>query len=200
MGSASAQGPYRRPRRAVVVLALVAALVASPPAVADESEATGARQAVLQAIAYLVSSPGSMDLIEDKIADALASEDSEGVDLGLVRRAADAVEVERMTQARTLLQRAIGARSDLRGTAVQPILHVPGQPGPEFPAVGAATGTSVVTIQMPGRGALDRTDLTLLALAGATMLLGGWLGLRFRPAHSVHQLRHVADVHPEVSP
>lgn len=203
MSSTRARKLSRRPRRAVVVLAAVAtllALAASAPAAAHEGEEGGARLAVLQAIAYLVSSPENMDPIEDKIADALASEDADGVDLGLVQQAADAVEAERMAQARVLLQEAIGARSDLRGTAVQPILHLPGEPAPEDPATGAATGTSVVITEMAGRGALDGTDLTLLAIAGASMLLGGWLGLRFRPAHSVHQLRHVADAHRERTP
>lgn len=198
MRSTLARKLSRRARRVVVLAAVAAllALAAPPPAAADGGEEVGARQAVLQAIAYLVSSPGSMDPVEDKIADALASDDPHGVDLALVRRAADAVEAGRMAQARVLLQEAIGARSDLRGTAVQPILHLPGEPAPEAPAAGAATGTSVVVTEMAGRGALDGTDLTLLAIAGAAVLLGGWLGLRFRPAHSVHQLRHVADPHP----
>lgn len=200
MGSLVARGLTHRPRRAVVALAAVVALVASSPVAAHEGEEAGARQAVLQAIAYLVNSPESMDPIEDKIADALASDDVEGVDLGLVRRAAEAVEAERMGLARALLQEAIGARSDLRGTAVQPILHLPGEPAPEDPATGAATGTSVVTTAMAGRGALNGTDVTLLAFAGATMILGGWLVVRYRPVHSVHQLHHAVEPHPGGTP
>lgn len=177
---------------AMAVLVL-AGLVGTPGAWAHEGEeAVKASEAVRQAIAYIVNDPGNMDAIDDKVGDALEAEDTSGADLGLVEQGRAALENDDMMRARQLLERAIGARSDLAGTDVQPILRVPPGSSTVPLAVGSETGTYVVTDELPGRGALTGADIVLLVLAGTLGIAGVALSVRLRPPDSVRTLRRQA--------
>lgn len=170
----------------VLVASLLGVLAWAGPAAAHEGEAASAAiDDVRQAIAVIVNKPTDMDTIEDKIGDALESEDKEGVNVALVQQAKDTLESNDMMKVRDLLQTAIGARPDLSGTDVRPILHVPLVTGEE-------TGTTVVTDALPGRAGVTGTDITLLVLAGGLALAGLVLSVRWRPADSVGALRRRA--------
>jgi hypothetical protein len=172
---------------------VTATLTWAPGAWAHGGETTAmASDAVRQAIAHLVHDPPNMAAVEDKVGDALEAEDTSGVDLALVEEAQAAVEANHMMRARILLERAIGARSDLAGTDMQPILQVPPGSSTVSLAVGSATGTNVVTDEMPGRGALTGTDLVLLLLAGLMAVCGVLLSFRVRPPDSIRALRRLA--------
>jgi hypothetical protein len=165
---------------------VVGALAWAGAAAAHEGEAEStALDDVRQAIAVIVSKPGDMEVIEDKIGDALESEDQEGVDVAVVEQAKEALEGDDMAKVRDLLERAIGARPDLAGTDVRPILHVPLVTGEE-------TGTTVVTDELPGRGGLTGGDVTVLVLVGLVALGGVLLSIWWRPADSVGELRRRA--------
>lgn len=176
-----------------LLLAAATGLGGSPAAWAhgDEDE-IAAVDAVRQAIALLVDDPEDMEPITDKIADALESEETTGVDLALVERAQSSVGADRMMRARRLLERAIGARSDLAGIDMQPILRVPRGTYRLPLAVGLDTGTYVVTDELPGRGSLTGLDITLLALAVVLAATGLVLSVRLRPPDSVRSLRRQA--------
>ena len=184
--------------RVLVTALAAAALILLPVALAPAAWAHGdegsvpARQDVLEAVAYIVNTPENMDAIGDKLKDALESADTAGVDLDLVQQAQTAVEANQMPHARDLLERSIGARVDVTGTDVRPILHVPSGGHAVSLATGEEAGTQVVTDELPGRGALTGTDVVLVVVAALAALLGGWLAVRFRPAHPVRQLRRKA--------
>jgi hypothetical protein len=159
--------------------------VAGPASAHEGEEGVAAVDDVRQAIAVIVNKPDDMETIEDKIGDALASENTEGVDVALVKEAQEALEGGDMGKVRDLLQRAVGARPDLAGSDVQPILHVP-------LALGEETGTTVVTDPLPGRGGLTSGDLTLLVVAGLVALAGLLFSVRSRPPDTVRALRQRA--------
>ena len=192
--------PRAVPRRwlirhtSTVLLGSVLAVIAmAVPASAHQGEkAVAAKDDVLQAIAVIVNKPTDMDTISDKIGDAIDSEDQDGVDIALVKQAKDALDGNDMMKVRDLLQRAIGARPDLTGTDVRPILQV-GKGASSVPlATGEQTGTSVVTDQLPGRGGLTGTDVTLIVLAGLVALAGLAFSVRSRPANTIRALRRRA--------
>ena len=174
------------------VVVLLAAFASAPAWAHEGEESASAHDLVLQAVAYIVNTPDDMESIEDKVKDAQESEDTDGVRMALVRQAETALEDGDMARARDLLQRSIGARTDLTGTDVQPILQTsPGQRSVVL-ATGEEPGTRVVTDAMPGRGGLTGTDVALL-IAAAVLAAGGiLLSTRYRPAHSVHALRAAA--------
>ena len=184
-----------RPRRLVagVLAALFAATVWIPPALAhgDEDEIPAA-DAIRQAIALIVNDSADMEAITDRISDALASDETTGVDVALAEQAMAALEADRMLRARRLLERAIGARTDLAGIGMRPILQVPRGVVRVPLAVGLDTGTFVVTDEMPGRGQLTLADITLLVLAGLLGVAGLLLSVRLRPPDSIRALRQRA--------
>jgi len=163
------------------------------PVAAHEGEQTvAAIDDVRQAIAVIVNKPTDMDTIEDKIGDALESEDKDGVNMALVQQAKDALEDNDTMKVRDLLQRAIGARPDLTGTNVRPILQVPTGESTVPLATGEQTGTRVVTDELPGRGGLTGADVTLLVVFGLVALAGLVFSVRSRPADTVRALRRRA--------
>lgn len=188
-----------RPRRRLtlsalsVLLLILAGLVWSPGAWAHQGEVTAkSGEAVRQAIAYMVNDPKNMSAITDKMKDALDAKDTSGVNLALVKKAQVAFKANDMMGARTLLERAIGARPDMSGTNMQPILQVPpGTTGVTL-AVGQETGTNVVTDELPGRGSLTGADIVLLVLAGLLGLAGVLLSVHLRPPDSIRTLRRQA--------
>ena len=185
----------RRHRRAgwlaAVVAAVVAVMVAGPAWAHGGDEAGNtARQDVLQAIAYIVNTPGNMDAALDKVKDAQAAKDTTGVNLALVRQAQAVVAANQMMSAKALLERSIGARLDLSGTDVRPILQVPAGATSVALATGEESGTQVVTDELAGRAGLTGLDITLLVLAALMATGGVLLSIKYRPAHSVRALRH----------
>lgn len=158
----------------------------------EGEETAEASESVRQAIALIVNEPDDMDMIADKVADTLEAEDTTGVDLELVTDAQAALDSDQMMRARRLLERAIGARSDLAGTDVRPILQVPPGESTVPLAVGSETGTNVVTDELPGRGSLTGADIALLGLAAGLAVAGVLLSVRFRPPDSVRELRRRA--------
>jgi hypothetical protein len=155
---------------AVVVGVWLAAL-AAPPALAHEGDSDQASVLVLQAIGIIVSEPGDMHTISDKVDDALKAPHKEGVDLTQVQAAKDALDNGNMDQARTLLQQS------LQGG------------GPMQAATGEETGTTVVHDPLNPRGHLAAGDWMLLAISVLATLLGAWLAVRYRPPQSVRVLR-----------
>lgn len=75
---------------------------------ADGGEDVTAGEFVEQAIGLLRGQPDQVDLIEDRIADALEDDETEGVDLALVEEAGVAFDERRLQDALELLQRSIG--------------------------------------------------------------------------------------------
>ena len=147
------------------------AVLAAPPAAADEGDSDQAAVLVLQAIGIIVNTPGHMDEINGKLDDALNAPDREGVDLRRVQAAMDALDKGSMDQARTLLQQSLQAG------------------GPVKSATGEETGTSVVHDPFSPRGHLAGGDWVLLAMSVLATLLGSWLAVRYRPPQSVRVLR-----------
>ena len=151
-----------------------------------------ARESVLQAIAYVVNTPGDMDMITDKLTDAKESPDKEGVDIAEVEQAIQALDKGDMPQVRLLLEQSIGARADLSGLDVRHVLQVAPGGSTLSLATGEQPGTLIVTDELTGRGPWSGTDSALIGIAVAAAAAGALLGWRFRPAHSVHTLRHQA--------
>lgn len=151
-----------------------------------------ARESVLQAIAYVVNTPDDMDMITDKLTDAKESEDQDGVDIAKVDQAIQALDKGDMPQVRLLLEQSIGARADLSGLDVRHVLQVAPGGSTVSLATGEQPGTLIVTDELTGRGPWSGTDSALIGIAVAAAAAGVLLGWRFRPAHSVHTLRHQA--------
>ncbi|EWT07768.1 hypothetical protein N864_23585 [Intrasporangium chromatireducens Q5-1] len=180
---------------ALIVAVLTITSFLSLPQVAfahGDEGAVPARESVLQALAYVVNTPDNMDAITDKLKDAQESADQSGVNLAAVKRAMTALSAGNMRQVRTLLEQSIGAKVDLTGLNVRHVLQVP----PGLASVSLATeeqpGTQTVTDELPGRGPLTGIDATLLGLALLAAVAGVFLGARFRPEHSIHDLRRRA--------
>lgn len=155
----------------------------------EGEEEIAAIDSVRQAIAYIVNTPDDMDVIVDKVADATEAEDQEGVDVALVEQARAALERDDMVDARVFLLRAIGARLDLSGTDVHPILQVPADSTTLELATGEQTGTIAAVDPLSGRGDVTGTDLVLLGIAVVLAAAGAFLALRWRPADTVRRLR-----------
>lgn len=173
----------------------VSVLSLAVPAVAfahgDEGEVP-ARESVLQAIAYVVNTPSDMDMITDKLTDAKESADQEGVDVAEVDQAMQALEKGDMPRVRLLLEESIGARADLTGLDVRHVLQVAPGGSTVSLATGEQPGTLIVTDELSGRGSWTGTDSALIGIAAAAAAGGMLLGWRFRPTHSIHQLRRLA--------
>lgn len=181
-------------RRAALILTVFVALSTPAAAFAHGDEGmVPARDSVLQAIAYLVNTPDDMDMITDKIKDAQESTDQTGVDMSQVDGAMSALDAGKMTDARVRLEQAIGAKVDLTGTRVEPVLQVPPGLTSVTLATGDQPGTTFVTDELAGRsGSLTVADGVLLGLAVLAVATGVALSLWFRPQHSIHALRRQA--------
>ncbi|HET7277239.1 MAG TPA: hypothetical protein VFJ22_04110 [Dermatophilaceae bacterium] len=189
-------GGWRRgfARRAALLITVFVTLSTPAAAFAHGDEGmVPARDSVLQAIAYLVNTPDDMDMIKDKVKDAQESTDHNGVDVSQLDDAMSALEAGNMTDARVRLERAIGARVDLSGTNVEPVLQVPPGLTSVTLATGDQPGTTVVTDELAGRsGSLAVGDVVLIGLAALAVAVGIALSMRFRPEHSIHTLRRQA--------
>jgi len=178
--------------RLLAILLMTVALAVLPGGVANTHEGeeeVPASDAVRQAIAYIVNTPDDMDVIVDKVTDAAETDDHEGVDIALVEQAKSALERDDMMSARSLLQRSIGARPDVSGTEVHPILQVPKGSATVELATGEQTGTNVIVDTLAGRGDLTGADVVLLGIAAALALAGAFLARRWRPHDTIRALR-----------
>ena len=165
--------------RALLVAAAVAVTVlgASRGVAADEpGESTVASELIRQAIALIVNTPDDMEAIDDKVVDALEVENQEGVDIALVRQAANALERRDLHTARVFLERSIGARPHLGATDVAPI----GQISNDRPARGAEPGDAPILDPLDTSD-IDGGDIAAIATGLILALAGALLGLHWRP-------------------
>ncbi|MFF7643958.1 hypothetical protein [Streptomyces canus] len=162
--------------------ALLLTVAAPGLARADEEESTQSAVLVEQAIALIANDAGDARVAE-RIDDALAAPQKQGVDLALARQALGLIErpgdsVAATRQARTLLLDSLGGK-------------LPSAPRAGRPATGTETGTSTVLDEFkPARGISDGGDAVLLAVAVAAIGGGLWLARRLRPPHTLRELEH----------
>lgn len=164
---------------AVSALAFLVMFALAPPASADgEGETTEGYLLVQQALGHLAhdTSHEGMTLAMEKIEDALATEDQEGVDVATLEQAKTALEAEQIDPARTLLQASI----------TQALSGLP-------PATGEETGTTVIEPALDTRDGMSRSDWSLIAFSLLALLAGVLLAFRFRPADTVGELRRRMD-------
>lgn len=166
-------------RRLAVALTLVSVgLVAVPGAGwahgGDETEE--GYLLVQQALGHLAhdTSANGIDLAMEKVDDALATKDQEGVDVPEVEQAMSALQAGDTARARRLLQDSIKEAVD----------HLP-------QARGDDTGTRVVAPALPGRTEIGGQGWGFLAASVAALLAGLWLTRRFRPRDNVDQLQRL---------
>jgi len=167
-----------------VVVTFVA--LAGGPAGAHEGE--GSEEAgvlVRQAIALIVNTPNDTMAIEDKIVDATESDDQEGVDIALVRRAKDALDAGNLHRARALLEVAIGARPHLSSALPLDVGKAPAAPGSGTAALNLATGDDpgggLADDPLVARRHLDGRIATTFALSLVAIAIGVGLAVRYRP-------------------
>ncbi|KAF5990641.1 hypothetical protein [Streptomyces sp. WAC00263] len=181
--------PQARSRAARYATALGGAaagllLTVAAPGVAraDEVESTQSTVLVEQAIALIANDAGDTRVAE-RIDDALAAPDKQGVNLALARQALGLVErpgedAAATRQARVLLLDSLGGK-------------LPSAPKGGRYAAGTETGTSTVLDEFkPARGISDGGDAVLLGLAVAAVGGGLWLSRRLRPPHTLRELEH----------
>ena len=159
----------------VAMIAVVVLWVGVVPAFARDGDGSdSAGVLVRQAIAHLVHDPSNTMAGADKIDAAINAADTSGVDIALVVQAATALGQGDVHEARTLLERSIGARPHLGSSDPQPIREVPSL------AVGAETGIDVVTDPLAPYRKLSGGDVAALSALVALGALGAYLAVRFR--------------------
>jgi len=164
---------------AVSALAFLVMFALAMPASADgEGETTEGYLLVQQALGHLAhdTSHEGMTLAMEKIEDALATEDQQGVDVATLEQAKTALEAEQIDTARTLLQASI----------TQALSGLP-------PATGEETGTTVIEPALDTRDGMSGTDWSFIGISMLALLAGVLLAFRFRPADTVGELRRRMD-------
>lgn len=164
---------------AVSALAFLVMFALALPASADgEGETTEGYLLVQQALGHLAhdTSHEGMTLAMEKIEDALATEDQQGVDVATLEQAKTALEAEQIDTARTLLQASI----------TQALSGLP-------PATGEETGTTVIEPALDTRDGMSGTDWSFIGISMLALLAGVLLAFRFRPADTVGELRRRMD-------
>jgi hypothetical protein len=185
------RSPRHHLRRACFALCVAVALVAlgAGPAAAHSAhggdEAEEASVLVRQGIALIVNTPGDTMAIEDKVNDAIETDDHDGVDVSLVRQAADALDAGDLHRVRALLEVSIGARPHMSSALPGEIQEAPGAPGAGVSGVNLATGDE------PGGGLaddpldadrhLDGRTTAMLVLSLVLVAAGIGLAIRYRP-------------------
>jgi len=153
----------------------MAGIMSASPARADGGgETTEGYQLVQQALGHLAhdTSDYGVSLAMEKIDDALATPDQQGVDVDGLKQAQAAVEAGQVDQARALLQQSIAE-------AV----------GKLKPATGEETGTTQVLTPLQGRADLTGRDWGFLVASALFLVLGAVLATRYRPHDNVRALR-----------
>jgi len=158
----------------VAMIGLLGVLALPQAALAHDDETDEGYLLVQQALGHLAhdTSSDGIDMAMEKIDDALATEDQEGVNVAELHQGMQVLEAGQVAQARALLQESI-----------QDALS--SQP----PATGYETGTTVVPSALPGRAGLSGQDVGWLMGSFALVGLGLMLAYRFRPRDSVRALR-----------
>ena len=159
----------------VVAIVLLGVSAAAMPASAHGTdESKEGYVLVQQALGHLAHDGGhvGMSLAMEKVNDALAAKDHDGVNIAEVQQGKQALEVEHVDQARTLLQDSIK----------QALAEVPA-------ATGEMTGTKLVLTPMPGRDGLAGRDWFFLGASAALLLIGFGLAGWYRPADTIGELR-----------
>lgn len=186
------------PRRLVGMVGVFAVVVLSifpqASAQANEEETDEAKLLVLQTIS-LIANGREQDVVEERLTDALEAPDQSGVDVTKVQEAADLltagpVDDSVMEEVRGLLEGAI----EIRAATGYGSMPAPGEVGTDTApyAAGAETATVVVLDELnPAGGIGDATDAVLLVIALVLIALGLFLARRWRPRHSIHDLRTV---------
>ena len=163
----------------VTTLALRFAFALVPPAGAHGGDETEEGYLLVQqALGHLAHETNheGIALAMEKVDDALATDDQEGVDVAVLEQAKQALDAGQVDNARALLQSSIKeAMSDL------------------MPATGEETGTTVIRPALPGRDGLTGRDWSFLGASVLCLLVGTWLAYRFRPADTVGELRRRLD-------
>ena len=153
-----------------LVTGLLVLLPAGPALAHGDGDSEQSRVLVLDALTYLANKPaGYMDVATDKVADALAAPDKEGVDLSQVKAAQGAIENNDMMQARALLQASL---TPMTG-----------------PVTGEDPGTTKMLDPLTGHTAWNAYQVTLAALSGASLLIGILLARHWRPTRRLRALR-----------
>ena len=155
-------------------LTLAAGFVASPALAHGGDETQEGYLLVQQALGHLAhdTSHEGMDLAMEKVDDALAAEDHDGVSISELTQGKAALEAGDAVQARTLLQDSIK----------EALSELP-------PATGNGTGTTIVSPELPGRHGLTGQDWLFLVASAVLVGAGAALAYRFRPHDSVAALR-----------
>lgn len=184
-----------------LVLVVILVLVSAPAATANEEETDEASLLVMQTIS-LIANGRDVDVVEERLVDALEAPDKEGVDMAKVEEAAALLEQEpvdeaRLEQIREVLSEAV----EIRAATGYGAIPEPGEMGEGSSIVtGAETGTVVVLDELrPARGVDSGNDVVLILVGLALAALGLVLARRWRPHHNIHQLRDLSE-RSEVKP
>ena len=172
----------RYPQSTWVRLLIVVGTFLAPAAAASSASAHGTGETkqgyvlVQQALGHLAhdSSHVGVEGAMEKVNDALATKDQAGVDVAEVRQAKTALEADQVAPARVLLQHSIKLATS----------HL-------LTAVGEETGTTVVGLPLPGRGALTAADWALGSLSFVALFAGLVLAVFFRPVHNLRILKRL---------
>lgn len=181
-----------RGRVLAVVWALILVVAVPQSAAANEEETDDGRLLVVQAVS-LIANEATLDSIQERIEDVLSAPETAGVDMDKVQEALELVESsagdpELLVRARVALEESV----DVRAASGYGEIPAPGEVGTDMSpyATGAATGTSVVLDPLdPALGISDAGDAVLLVLAALSTVLGLFLIRRWRPTHSLRELR-----------
>jgi len=168
----------------VVAIGLLCLFAVVPSASAHgDDESQEGYLLVQQALGHMAhdSGPGGIELAMEKVDDALAAEDQDGVAVDRVEQARQALEDGRVKQARALLQGSIEEALSMQA-----------------PAVGEQTGTKLVLPALPGRKDLTGRDWGFLTISLIVLVAGVGLAFRFRPRDTVGELRRRLDASPTV--
>ena len=157
------------------ILFAMAGVMSASPAWADGGgETTEGYQLVQQALGHLAhdTSDYGVSLAMEKINDALATKDQQGVDVAGLKQAQAALDAGQVDEGRALLQKSITeAVGNLK------------------PATGEETGTTLVLSPLLGRASLTGRDWGFLVASALLLVLGAALAARYRPHDNVRELR-----------
>ena len=161
-------------RVATAGVPLLAILSVAGPALAHGGEGdVPAKTFVEQAIAIIRSQPDQVAAIEDKIADALEAEDTEGVDLELVTHAQHAFETGDLALTEQNLELAIGLNPG------DPVV-TPNEEPRQQPLPTAGAGPRNHLRELPGVPIRGSQRVVLPALAAVLAAAGIGLARKYR--------------------
>lgn len=184
-----------------LVLAVTLVLLSAPTAVANEEETDEASLLVMQTIS-LIANGRDVEVVEERLVDALEAPDQDGVDMAKVEEAAVLLEQEPVDQARLeQIREVLSEAVEIRAATGYGAIPEPGEMSEATSIVtGAETGTVVVLDELrPARGVDSGSDVVLVLVGLAIAALGLLLARRWRPHHSIHQL-HDLSARSEVRP